>query len=115
MENFYEVYDTPAEVTAFAKYSEARLEFGGDNPDDDDLAPTSCACPKCGERNIDNLLLDPSEVVTCLTCGEVYDISGAARLDRVRLEDVGFGDDYGPNFWNMQTAERAGAFSYRCD
>ena len=57
--------------------------------DDDDPVSASCACPKCGERDADNLAIDEDEVVTCQICGEVYDISPAARLDRVAVEDLG--------------------------
>ena len=94
MENFYEVYNTASEVGAYANYDGAARKYNvvalgnGENPQDPiDLAPASCAYPKCGERNIDNLALEDDEVVTCQTCGTEYDISNAARLDRVMLDD----------------------------
>ena len=57
-----------------------------------DFAPASCACPRCGERNIDRLALDPDDIVTCLVCNTQYDISPAARLERVTLGDLGYTD-----------------------
>ena len=105
---------TASEINAFAAYDEAAREYNvvavgnGENPDTAiDICPTSCACPKCGERDIDNLALDDDEVVTCQTCGEIYDISPAAQIDRLALDDVGFGDDYGPNFWDADARSAA--------
>jgi hypothetical protein len=80
MENFHEVYDTPAEVKAFADYSETRLEFGGDNPaEGDDLVPVQFQCPRCHERRPDFFLLDDDEGVTCQSCGHVYTLPTPAR------------------------------------
>jgi hypothetical protein len=70
MEAFYEVYDTASEVKAYANYDGAARKYNvvalgnGENPQDAiDLCPSSCACPKCGERNIDFLALDDDEIV----------------------------------------------------
>ena len=63
-----------------------------------DFAPQSCACPQCGERDIDKLALDPDDAVTCLTCGTEYDISPAARLERVTLEDVGYTENWSDRY-----------------
>ena len=63
-----------------------------------DFAPASCACPQCGERNIDRLALDPDDIVTCLVCNTEYDISPAARLERVTLEDVGYTENWSDRY-----------------
>ena len=76
-----------------------------------DTAPQSCACPQCGERNIDKLALDPDDIVTCLVCNTEYDISPAARLERVTLGDLGIE----PFALSTVGMEMAGAFSPRCD
>jgi uncharacterized Zn finger protein len=41
--------------------------------DDDRLVQPADACPKCGERDMDNLVWDDDENVRCATCGTVYD------------------------------------------
>lgn len=80
MENFYEVYDTPAEVAAFADYSDVVLEFGGANPDeDDDLVLPGFGCPMCGERRPDFLLIGDDDFVTCQSCGHGYTLPTPAR------------------------------------
>jgi hypothetical protein len=43
---------------------------------DDDLAPTSCACPGCGELRIDMLGINDYESVDCATCGAHYQLPG---------------------------------------
>jgi rubredoxin len=33
----------------------------------------ACACPSCGEREMDRLVWNEDEQVECTTCGHVYD------------------------------------------
>lgn len=40
---------------------------------DDYLAMVACACPHCGERQLDCLMWDEEERVECATCGQVCD------------------------------------------
>jgi len=40
--------------------------------DRQDLAPEACACPNCGERRVDELVLHEDETVHCETCGWDY-------------------------------------------
>lgn len=39
--------------------------------DAEDLAPESCACPACGERDMDNLVWIDDETLRC-ECGREY-------------------------------------------
>jgi len=44
-----------------------------DNPDDANLVPPNFACPKCGQRKMDELICDDDgEHVACQTCGTNY-------------------------------------------
>ena len=71
--DFYEIYDTPAEVEAFADYGDDRREFGGENPNEgDDLVLPGFGCPACHERRPDFLIIGDDERVTCQSCGKVY-------------------------------------------
>jgi len=38
----------------------------------DDLVAEADACPKCGERNVDNLVWQDDGKVKCTTCGKQY-------------------------------------------
>jgi len=38
----------------------------------DDLVAEADACPKCGERNVDNLVWQDNGKVKCSTCGKQY-------------------------------------------
>lgn len=86
--------DTYNEIVVEAEYSEARMHYNNDlhgRPEpreDEELVPQSCACPRCGEQRMDMLMLDDDDIVTCASCGEVYDISPEAQLARVTLEDL---------------------------
>jgi len=42
------------------------------------VLPTD-ACPNCGERDVDRLIWD-DEVVTCATCGVVYDVNSTITI-----------------------------------
>jgi hypothetical protein len=44
--------------------------------EDDDLAPTGAACPGCGERRTDELVINDDGSVLCLTCGRRYQLPG---------------------------------------
>jgi len=37
-----------------------------------ELVDETYACPACGERQMDELVWDNNEAVTCQTCGKVY-------------------------------------------
>lgn len=37
--------------------------------------PNGCECPKCGERDADNLLITEDETVHCQRCGEIYSVA----------------------------------------
>ena len=52
-------------------------------------------------------------IVMCADC-PFRDTSDCDKYQE-ELANVGHGDDYGPNFWNYQTAEIAGTYSPRCD
>lgn len=43
--------------------------------------PSGFECPKCGESNVDYLLIneDDEEAVTCLTCGHIYSLPSAEQ------------------------------------
>lgn len=93
--------DTYSDIVAAAEYGEARMHLSNDlhgraeNPDDLDPVPASCACPKCGERDVERLWIgDRGETVTCATCGTVYDIGPEAQLERADLGDDNFYDRY---------------------
>jgi len=45
------------------------------------VLPTD-ACPSCGERDVDRLIWD-DEVVTCATCGVVYDPNERKKGKRI--------------------------------
>lgn len=37
--------------------------------------PSGCECPKCGENNVDHLLInEDDDTVKCLTCGRTYSL-----------------------------------------
>jgi hypothetical protein len=40
----------------------------------EDVAPTGAACPGCGERRVDELVINDDGCVLCLTCGRHYQI-----------------------------------------
>jgi len=70
---FYEVYDTPQEVLAFADYGDTVREHGGENPvEGDELVAPICGCFFCGERRTDFLVIGEDESVTCISCGTTY-------------------------------------------
>ena len=70
---FNEVYSTPQERAGFLAYDKARLEFGGENPNEgDDLVLPGFGCPACHERRPDFLIIGDDERVTCQGCGHVY-------------------------------------------
>jgi hypothetical protein len=52
-------------------------------------------------------------VVMCADC-PLFNTPDCEKY-QAHLSEIGHGDDYGPNFWDARTAERAGAFSPRCD
>jgi ribosomal protein S27AE len=47
----------------------------------DELVPERDACPECGERRMDWLGCDDN-IVTCGTCGAVYDLEPERREAR---------------------------------
>jgi len=50
-----------------------------DNPDESNLVPRNFACPKCGQRDMDQLICDEDgESVACQKCGTSYIV---AQLD----------------------------------
>ena len=40
----------------------------------DNLVAPLFGCPKCGERDVDNLSIDDYGQVVCETCGHIYNI-----------------------------------------
>ena len=40
----------------------------------DNLVIPEHGCPRCGERDADNLRIDDNEQVVCETCGNIYKI-----------------------------------------
>ena len=77
-------------------------------------------CQDCISKSLGNAVVANSirwqtcdGAKTCFDC-PMADTPDCERY-QVHLTEIGKGDDYGPNPWNMQTAEMAGAFSPRCD
>jgi hypothetical protein len=42
----------------------------------EDVAPAGAACPGCGERRVDELVINDDGSVLCLTCGRRYQLPG---------------------------------------
>ena len=53
---------------------------------DDDVVGSCMACPKCGENRVDWLVWQ-DELVTCATCGTVYDPAEELGPDETREEN----------------------------
>ena len=67
-----------SEIVAFAEYAEARREANGYVDADADLVESVMACPACGERRGDALLIRADdERIECATCGQRYTLSDA--------------------------------------
>ena len=98
--DFYEVYDTQAEISAYATADTARREHNvvvmgnGENPcncwpwkDAQELADymsntmvsAANGCPLCGEQRVDYLETYEDDVA-CLTCGHGYQLPQPARF-----------------------------------
>jgi hypothetical protein len=43
---------------------------------DDSLVSRSAACPRCGERHVDELSINEDDSVVCATCGNRYELPG---------------------------------------
>jgi len=43
------------------------------NAQADELVAEADACPKCGERSVDNLVWQDDGAVKCTTCGTTYE------------------------------------------
>lgn len=39
-----------------------------------ETVPKKLECPECGENRVDILEISDDDYVTCLTCGNVYDV-----------------------------------------
>ncbi len=47
-------------------------------PDSEDLAPEYLACPHCGERQTDRLIIGRGDGIRCRSCGRTYKADGRA-------------------------------------
>jgi transcription elongation factor Elf1 len=82
--DFYEVYNTPADVAAYAAYDEAahaanvdklgRAENPLDEQEQPDLVLAGFGCPACGENEADSLIVGDDDRITCATCGKAYEL-----------------------------------------
>jgi hypothetical protein len=46
---------------------------GGENMDNGSIVAQTFACPHCGNRDMDSLVMDDQDICTCHKCGTVYD------------------------------------------
>lgn len=42
---------------------------------EEELVPKEAACPRCGERRVDELILHEDDSVDCSSCGNHYSLS----------------------------------------
>ena len=41
---------------------------------EEEMVPKEAACPRCGERRVDQLILHEDDSVDCLSCGNRYSL-----------------------------------------